>query len=229
MAQATNDIYVPNSRAATEVSNNTTGGEMALITNTRNDLQVSQALPERVDLVRLGRSYSVQIAAANAFTYVAALPTTRAELVIYNAAVAGGVSLIIDRVWLYGVTSMGAAQPIVLLAQVAQTGLVAAPTDGTTTVLQTSLSGKPAGSGRVGVALFALANTAFAVANHWQVIGQTLVPAPTTNLGASLEALVYGRYIIPPTSAFLVNAAAGTAAGTAIVGVDYHEVQIVTA
>jgi hypothetical protein len=158
------------------------------------------------------------------YVFEGAPKTTRAELVVYNAARVGGVSLVIERAWLYGVTSMAAAQPIVILGQVAAAGLVAAPTDGTTTVVQTSLSGKAVGLTRAGVALFALANTAFALANHWMVLGNGLVPAPTTNLGAAVEANCYGRYIIPPQGAFLLNAVAGTAAGTAVMGVEYHDV-----
>lgn len=228
MASSTVDIY-GFTKATTEVINASSLQETPVLFNSRGDLLATQSLPERTEIVRLGRSYSAQIAAANAFTYVAALPTTRAELVLFNAAAVGGVSIVIDRVWLYGVTSMGAAQPIVILGQVAATGLVAAPVDGTTTIVQTGLNGHNAALARLGVALFALANTAFALANHWQVIGNGLVSAPTTNLGAAIEGLCYGRYIIPPTAAFCVNAVAGTAAGTAVMGIDYHEVQIANA
>lgn len=213
-------------KGGSELYNNPIGAEVGFLSNNRGDNLVAQSLPERAELVRMGRSYSAQIAAANAFTYVAALPTTRAELVMYNNAPVGGVSLVIERAWLYGVTSMAASQPIVILGQVAAAGLVAAPTDGTTTIVQTSLSGKNVGLTRAGVALFALANTAFALANHWMVLGNGLVPAPTTNLGAAVEANCYGRYIIPPQGAFLLNAVAGTAAGTAVMGVEYHEVQL---
>lgn len=198
------------------------GSDMEMSINARGEQITSQGLPERSELVRLGRSYSAQIAAANAFTYVAGFPTTRAELLVYNTGV-GGYSLVIDRVWMYGITSMGAAQPITLVGQVCTAGLVAAPTDGTTTVVQTSLSGKPAALARVGVATFALANTAFCLANHWAVLGTSLVPSPTTNLGAAVESNVYGRYVIPPTAAFGLAGIAGTAAGTAIIGVEYHE------
>lgn len=210
----------------TDIFNSPAGLAQSLVVNNRGDLSVNQALPERAELVRMGRSYAAQIATANAFTYVAGFPTTRAELVVYNNASSGGVSLLIDHVWMYGVTSMGAAQPITLVGQLTAAGAVAAPTDGTTTIVQTSLSGKTVGLTRAGVALFALANTAFAVANHWQVLGTSLVPAPTTNLGASVEAFCYGRYIVPPGASFCLAGIAGTAAGTAIIGVEYHEVQL---
>jgi hypothetical protein len=213
-------------KGSADIFNNNAGQPQQFAMNPRGDQLIAQALPERTELVRLGRSYAAQIAAANAFTYVAALPTTRAELVVYNNAPVGGVSLVIERVWLYGVTSMAAAQPIAMLGQVCAAGLVAAPTDGTTTVVQTSLSGKNVGLTRAGVALFALANTAFGLANHWAVLGTGVTPAPTTNLGVSIEANCYGRYIIPPQATFLLNAVAGTAAGTAVMGLEYHEVQL---
>jgi hypothetical protein len=225
MANQTSNI-LQIARGGADIYNLPSGSEVQMQSNNRGDQLVAQALPERSDLVRMGRSYSAQIAQANAFTFVAALPTTRAELVVYNNAPVGGVSLIIDRIWIYGVTSMAAAQPVCMLAQVGSIAKAAAPTDGTTTIVQTSLSGKAVGLTRVGVALFALANTAFALADHWEVVGTGLTAPMTTNLGLALGADVYGRYIIPPTATFLLNAVAGTAAGTAVMGVSYHEVQL---
>jgi hypothetical protein len=225
MAQSTvNELQI--TRGGVPLYNSPTGVEVTAQCNNQGDRLVAQALPERAEIVRMGRSYAAQIAAANAFTYVAALPSTRAEIVMYNNAPLGGVSLVIDRVWLYGVTTMAASQPVAMLGQVGTIAIAAAPTDGTTTIVQTSLSGKLVGLTRAGVALFALANTAFMVANHWTVLGTGVTPSPTTNLGVSIEANCYGRYIIPPQATFGLNAVAGTAAGTAVMGLEYHEVQI---
>lgn len=198
--------------------------------NPRGDLLTAQGLPSRTELTRMGASYGVSIALANAFTFVATWPTTRAELVIYNAAAAGGKSLVIDRAWMTNVTSQAAAQPFSLLAQVAPASpVIAAPTDGTTTVVQSVLNGKVrAGLSRVGVARFALANTAFALADHWTALGTAISPM-TTNLGASISAECYGRYIIPPGAALCLAGLAGTAAGTAIIGCEYSEVQLLLA
>jgi hypothetical protein len=210
-------------RGGTELYNNNHNGASGLVGNNRGDLAVAQALPSAADLVRLGASYQAVIASANAFTYVAALPTTRAELVLYNNAGVGGPSIVIDSAWMFNVSSQAAANPITLVVQNCAAGLVAAPTDGTTTIVQTSLSGKTAGLTRVGRALFALANTAFALANHWEVVAAN---AATATLGLSVTADLRGKYIVPPTGAFCLAGVAGTAAGTAVIGVVYHEVQL---
>lgn len=193
--------------------------------NLGGDLLVAQALPERTELVKGGRSYLATIATANAFTYVAGWPTTRAELIVYNnAPPTSKICLHIDSAWMYGVTSMAAAQPISLVAQVVPPG-IAAPTDGTTTVIQTSLSAKSVLLSRAGSALFALANTAFCVANHWDLLASTNAPM-TTNLGQGVVAdLIRGMLIIPPGAALGLAGIAGTAAGTAIIGVKYHEAE----
>lgn len=208
-----------------EVYNSTVGQQNSLLSNPRGDLLTAAALPPLTQLVAQGNSYQAAIATANAFTYVAGLPTTRAELVLYNNAPAGGVSVVIDSVWMYNVSSQAAANPITLVVQNCAPGLVAAPTDGTTTIVQTSLSRRNAALTRMGVCLFALANTAFALANHWDVVAST-ANAATATLGLSVTADLRGQYIVAPTGAFCLAGVAGTAAGTAVIGVKYHEVQL---
>lgn len=185
---------------------------------------VSQSLPERSELVRLGQSWGAQIPTGSAFTFVAAWPTTRAELVLWNGEPAGGKTYLIDRVWMANITSQGAAQPYSLLGQVAPAALsIAAPTDNAA-VLRESLSGKVknySGNGRL-----MLANTAFALTNLWFTLGQGNVFPMTTNLGGSCEAFVFGRYLVPPGAAFCLAGLAGTAAGTAICGIEWHEAQL---
>lgn len=189
------------------------------------ELFVSQALPERCELVRLGCGFGAAIPTASAFTFVNAWPTTRGELVLWNGETVGsGKTYVIDRVWLTNITSQAAAQPYSLLGQIAPTSLaIAAPTDNTA-VLRHNLLGK---STLVNSnARLMLANTAFAVANQWFTLGNGPISPMTTNLGASMEALVYGRYLIPPGAAFCLAGLAGTAAGTAICGVEWFEVQM---
>jgi hypothetical protein len=189
--------------------------------NTRGDLSVAAGLPPKSELVRYGNSWMTATPTANAFTYVAAWPTTRAELVLFNNEVGGGKAYMIDSAFVYGITSMGAAQPLTLIGQMVAPG-IAAPANNTALVI-TSRSGKPNYGGK---ALKAIANTAFALANAWEVLATSLVPAPTTNLGAAVQVELAGGFIVPPGGAFCLNAVAGTAAGTAIVGVVWHEVQI---
>lgn len=221
------DIVLVNTavKGSGEVYNSTVGQQNSLLSNPRGDLLTAASLPPLTQLVAQGNSYQAAIATANAFTYVNALPTTRAELVLYNNAPAGGVSIVIDSAWMYNVSSQAAANPITLVVQNCAPGLVAAPTDGTTTIIQTSLSRRNAASTRMGVCLFALANTAFALANHWDVVAST-ANAATATLGLSVTADLRGQYIVAPTGAFCLAGVAGTAAGTAVIGVKYHEVQL---
>jgi len=194
-------------------------GEGRIQANNRGDLLVAQALPPKSDLARLGNTWVTAIDTADAFTYVAGWPTTRAELVLFNNEPAGGKSYLLDAAFLYGVTSQAAAQPATLAGQLVAPG-VAAPTDNTS-LLITSRSGKPNYGGK---ARKAIANTAFAVANRWEVLGSVQSPM-TTNLGAALYVELLGGFIVPPQGAFCLAGIAGTAAGTAICGAVWHEVQ----
>lgn len=195
--------------------------------NNRGDQVVAQGLPERSELVRMGASWGAQIPTASAFTFVAAWPTTRAELVLCNAEDKGGKTYIIDRVWMTNITSMAAAQPASMLGQVVPSALNITAAADNALVLRQSLSGKV--TNYAGRATLALANTAFAIANRWTILGSGILAPMTTNLGASVEANVYGRYLIPPGAAFCVAGLAGTAAGTALIGVEWHEALLIGA
>lgn len=190
----------------------------------RGTYLVSQDLPERTSLVRQGNSWGAQIPTGSAFTFVASWPTTRAELVLNNGEPAGGKTYIIERVWCANISSQAAAQPYSMLAQVAPAALQVALAADNAAVLRQSLSGfKKTYNGN---ARLALANTAFALANLWFPVGPCVMSPMTTNLGGSMEAVVYGKYVVPPGAAFCLAGLAGTAAGTAICGVEWHEVQI---
>lgn len=192
--------------------------------NSRGDQLVAQGLPERTEIVRLGNSWGCAIPTASAFTFVNAWPTTRAELVLYNGEDKGGPSYIIDKVWMSNITSMAAAQPMTLLAQIAAAALAIAAAADNAAVLRYHLSGNLTNYG--GRAALALANTAFALANKWSAVA-SVTPSPTTNLGAAVMADLYGRFIVPPGAAFCIAGLAGTAAGTAVAGIEWHEAQII--
>ena len=191
-------------------------------TNHRGDLIVAQALPERSELVRLGNSWGAQIPTGSAFTFVNAWPTTRAELVLSNAEATGGLPYIIDRVWMTNITSQAAAQPFTMLGQLNPAVNAIAAGTNNAAILRQSLSGKIATYN--GNARLLVANTAFALTNQWFSMGTAAVSPMTTNLGNTAEAFVFGRYIVPPGAQFCVAGLAGTAAGTAICGIEWHEV-----
>lgn len=197
------------------------GQEGSLGINSRGHALVSMGLPERVDLVRLGNSWGAAIPTGSAFTYVNAWPTTRAEIILYNGESGNNAkSYLIDRVWMANITSIAGAQPITILGQMAPSTLsVAAPTDNTAIIKHNLLGSKGSYTGN---ARLALANTAFALTNQWFALASVDL-SPTTNLGGAVVAECYGRYVITPGATFCLAGLSGTAAGTAILGVEWHE------
>ncbi len=167
-------------------------------------------------IVAQGNAWALQIATASAFTYVAAWPTTRAELVLYNPA-SNTKSLIIDYAWMVDISSAAAAQSKALLGQLVPSASATAPTNDTNQLI-VSLSGKTAYDGN---ATRAVAQT-YATANKWQLLGATN-NVQAASIGAGLTVNLNGMYIVPPGAEFLLAGVASTAAGTASIGVAWHE------
>lgn len=209
--------------ATADVFNSPAGVDQVFTTNNRGDQRVAQSLPPLAELVRMGKVWDVAIATGSAFTYVAAWPTTRAELVVHNTESAGGTSLVWLSAWVYNITSMAASQPITLIAQNVPV-VATAPTDAKATHLMSNRNGNNATDNLVSVAV---ANTAAGqTTNLWRVLAPSLVPSPTTNLGAAVWADLAGGFITRPGGVMAFNAVAGTAAGTAIIGATYARVQL---
>lgn len=197
--------------------------QMEILQN--GDLPFSPNLPPRALMMSAGRSWGATIANANAFTTVAAYPTTLSALQIYNGEPQGtGRTYIIDRIWFLATATQAAAESITLLAQnVPKSPKITVPTDGTTTVLRRNLAGN-----RItyrGQAILTLAATSM-IADQWTVVGQGGVnTANTANIGQSAAADCC--YLVPPGGLFGVNAIVSTAAATsAIMGIEWHEVQL---
>src|SRR3954466_14614029 len=95
------------------------GVDTALSNLPGGELLTVNGLPLKTESVRLGDVWTCQIATASAFTNVAAMPTTRAELALYNGEGGGGKSLIIDSVWFLSLTSVTAAASATIIYQVA--------------------------------------------------------------------------------------------------------------
>lgn len=185
--------------------------------NNGGDVIVAQGLPPLAELARLGQGWSVRTPLANAFQPVAAMPTTLANIVLYNGHATK--SLIISNVWAVTQTSIAAATSFSLLAQISNAG-VAAPTDNTAALI-TSRSGKAYG----GSSKRAIANTAFAIADKWTCVG-TSEGHPSTAIGAGAFADLLGGWIVPPAACFCVNIVASTAGGTMIQGIDWFEAEL---
>jgi len=220
MANSTVNIYGA-TRTGTEVYNNTQGQEIQACFNSRGDQLVAQALPRYTELARMGTLWTCRMATGSAFTYVNAWPTTRAELVLYNGEPTGGKSFVITRAWMYNISSMGAAQPITLIGQIVP-AVGTVPTHDVAQLI-TGHNGKASYSG---LAKVAVANTtAGQTTNLWDVLASTNSPM-TTNLGQAVTADLFGIYIIPPKGVFALAGIAGTAAGTATIGVTWAEIQL---
>lgn len=193
--------------------------------NSRGDQRIAQSLPPKSELARLGLTYSCAIATASAFTYVNAWPTTRAELVIYNGEPGGGKSYVIDSVWMVDISTAAAAQSKAILAQLVPTGATA-PTDATGHLITSRSARGSYGANYPGRAKRDIAQTACGqTTNRWEIVASTN-NVQAASIGASMYQDLYGGWIVPPTAAFALAGLASTAAGTAIIGVTWHEVQL---
>lgn len=194
-------------------------GDAQVVVNNRGDQSVVQGLAPMAESVRLGNTWQVSIVTGSAFTHVAAWPTTRAELLLYNGEPSNGKSYVIERVWAANVaTSIAAASAYTIVGQIVPSGT--APTDNTSQLI-TSRSGKSTYGGR---ALKAIANTSYGVASKWEVLGTSVTPA--ASIGSATVADVNGGMIVPPGGFLLVNVVAGTAVGTGSMGIVWTETQL---
>jgi hypothetical protein len=190
--------------------------------NSRGELLISQTLPPRAELTRLGNTWEARMATGSAFTFVAGYPAstgTRAEFILYNGEASGGKTYVIESVWCLGITSMAAAGSIVLLGQIAPA--ITAPTDDALQLI-TGRTGKTyAGNARRAVAVTTMTT------NRWSVLGNSINGGSgTAQIGLAAYADVWGSWLLKPGDTFGMNAVAGTAAGTAILGITWSEVQL---
>ena len=192
-----------------------------------------QGLPERAELVKLGASWGAAVATGSAFAPVAAWPTATANLTIYNGESAGGPCYVLDRAWMTSITG-GMTGPLQLLGQVVPVGAAASGLAGATggpftdsaNVNKWHLSGRS--SAYAGNAKFLTGNGNVGVTNRWFAIGPstslTASNAGAVSVGLGVEANLYGRIILPPGAYFNLMNVGGQAIGTAICGLDWHEV-----
>lgn len=189
--------------------------------NSRGDLIVTNSLPERTEIVRMGDSYQVMTAAAIA--PLTGLPTTTGGLNLWNGEQSNGKSYVIDKV---SVTEI-----VVDVTQSNMTAVfaclvrppVTAPTDAALTIR--SLSGRNAYSGRARTTVNA------AVTNDgWFPIG-TSAPVAAAVAGSAwkvTDITLNGLYLVPPGAQFCVHAAKVAAtAGQVHFGIVWHEVQLI--
>jgi len=221
MAQQTSETFGI-VRGGADIYNLPSGSEIKTNYNNRGDLIVAQALPQRAELVRQGKSWGCQLKAANAFTLLITIPSTLATLALQNCEPSNGKSYVIDRVWVKAVTTTAAANYIVLLAQnLPPTGIVPIAHSANVTIY--SLSGRASYTGKAQIC--AATTTPVFVADYWDHIAG-VEWGVSTSIGAFCSADVFGRFIVPPGGAFGVSAQEAVSGGTAIQGIEWHEVQL---
>ncbi len=191
-------------------------GQSQVDQNPRGDLCVAPALLPKTELTRLANTWYTVIPTGSAFTPVAAMPTTRAELAIYNGYT-DTTCLVIDQIWFTSLVSQAAAENITLLAQVLQ---VAALTDSATTLITS-----PLGKVYSGSVLKALGVTTM-VANKFSLVGVGTSGGAAATIGTGAVAEIGGSIIVKPGFTLGVNAVVGTAAGTALMGILWHEIKL---
>jgi hypothetical protein len=140
-------------------------------------------------------------------------------LSLQNGEATGGKAYLIDRVWVKCKTSTASAGSVTILAQIVAPGTALVADSANKNVY--SLSGRPSYTGKAQIALASTATGA--LADKWFPLGKVDL-AYTTNIAAYGEALCYGKYIIPPGGNLSLTAQESVSGGTAILGVEWHEV-----
>lgn len=192
------------------------GSTSQIAINPRGDQLVADSLPSKTELVRLGNSWNMMIPTGSAYTNVANMPTTRAELALYNAGPSTGRSYVIDQIYFLSLTSVTAASGVSIIWQLDQ---VAALTNNTAVLINS-----PLGADYGGTAQRALAVTTM-TANKWCVAAATPAGA-AASIGLGLVANIDGGIIVSPGFTLGVNTVAGTATGTSLMGISWHEVDL---
>lgn len=198
-----------------EASQFTVGGDSPASITRGGELLTLNGLPLKTEAVRLGNYWSTMIPTGSAFTNVAGMPTTRAELLLRNGEQANGKSYIIDTISFLSLTSVTAAASAAIIYQVNSSAL----TDDTAVLINS-----PLGDTYNGLATRDLALTTM-VANKWTVAGVANGGA-AASIGFGFVAEVNGGIILRPGYTLGVNAVVGTATGTSLMGITWIEAVI---
>lgn len=189
--------------------------------NSRGDMLVSQSMPERAELVRMGDSW--QVMTSSAIAPLTAIPTTTGGLNLWNGEQSNGKSYVIDRVQVSEIVVDATQSNSTAVFACLVRPPVATPTDAALTIR--SMSGRNAYSGRARTTVNA------AVTNDgWFPIG-TSAPTAAAAAGSAWKVTdipINGLYIIPPGAQFCVHAAkAAATAGQVHFSITWHEVQLI--
>lgn len=177
------------------------GEEVPLCVNPRGDILIARGMPGISELVRMRQSYMAIVATAVA--PVTALPTTTAQMTLWNGEQENGKIYVLDSVGVF-VTVSAAAATAVGLCALMNIGKKTAPTSALT---PRGLAGQAyRGTGIVAVG-------ATVTNDVWITMGSSNV-GPTSQIGQTLDWSLNGQYVVPPGHMFSLSAIANT--GTTI-------------
>lgn len=216
-------------RGTQECYTDQAGGETGgLVINPRGDLQIAQALPGYADIVRMRNSYFV--IAAVAVAPVVALPTTTAQMTLFNGELDSGRTYFVSHVGAFVAVSAGAATEIAVLSCM---GI------GKKATVVSDLTPKGLAGQRYRGA--GLVDLAAAVTNdQWMTVCGSLGGAPASHIGMNIEHDVEGRrtlgsglgtggssgFVIPPGHYFSIAVVANTVTTITVRQyIRWHEIQ----
>lgn len=186
----------------------------------RGALYVSQDLPERAELARLGGTVIMR---TDSVACVTAVPTTTAAHTLWNGESAGGKSYVIDRITWICLTSAAAASSFALVAVVNKTSTATAPATADTQAQTVYTTGKGYG-GKAKTS-----HTVTVVDDVWFSLGQTFNTPLTATIGSTLDAQINGAIVLAPGYVMGVSVVAVNTTAKGTLHFWFHEVQIPTA
>lgn len=188
------------------------GDPAPICINPRGDLQIAYGIPGVGDLTRLRNSYTVIAAAAVA--PVTALPTTTAQLTLWNGEQENGKIYVLDSIGFFTAVSAGAATQVGMVVCM-NIGKKANPAGA---VVQKGLAGQVyRGTGNVTAAVTV-------TDDKWFPYGTSVV-GPASQIGLVGEYPMDGLYVVPPGHMFSVAVIANTVTTiTARAFIRWHEV-----
>jgi hypothetical protein len=189
--------------------------------NSRGDLLISQSMPERAEIVRMGDSW--QVASSSAIAPLITTPTTTGGLNLWNGEQSNGKTYVIDRVQVSEIVVDATQSNMTAVFAMLVRPPVATPTDAALTIR--SLSGRNAYSGRARTTVNASVTN-----DGWFAIG-TSAPTAAAAAGSAWKVTdvpINGLYLVPPGGQFCVHAVkAAATAGQVIFSIVWHEVQLI--
>lgn len=207
------DVTVFGTRRATLV-------QSQIQSNERDEMLIAQGLPVGAEQTRKGQSWATMSTAAVAGLVIR--PTTVAAFEIYNGNAAGGLSMVIDRLFWFNLVSVtGVANAFLGWACVTNATGKAAITSGSFAVRGNS--GKAYGGSVIAAAGTTIVDSGWF---PWGAGGSKSTTEATVTPAGGVITEVAGRLIVPPGSSLCLHVVGPTTAATYTQGASWYEEQL---